>query len=262
MHPPDPDATTALTVVEEHPMTEPVEYTIDELAAHTGVPSRTIRFYQSKGALHKPEIRGRKAVYAESHVERLALIGDLQDRGLRIRAIRDLTRRIDAGELSLNEWLGLEARLQAPWSEDEPTLLTEDELRERMGQSPPGSIRQLERAELITRQGTSWLVPSPGLLRASLELHRAGVDLDVARASLDISRKHLGKLADALVQHYVANAGDGFGGSGSATDLGASFDSLRTAGLETVRVVFAQEMQRSLRSMVASGEAAKVASKR
>ena len=38
----------------------PSGYTIDELTAATGVPSRTIRFYQSKGTLEKPEIRGRR----------------------------------------------------------------------------------------------------------------------------------------------------------------------------------------------------------
>ena len=41
------------------------EFTIDELAAETQVPSRTIRFYQSKKALPAPERRGRKAVYTE-----------------------------------------------------------------------------------------------------------------------------------------------------------------------------------------------------
>ena len=54
-------------------------YTIDELSAHTGVPSRTIRFYQSSGALQKPAKRGRIAYYGPEHVERLALIGQLQD---------------------------------------------------------------------------------------------------------------------------------------------------------------------------------------
>ncbi len=65
-------------------------YTIDELATLTRVPSRTIRFYQSTGALQAPAIRGRVAYYGPAHVERLKLIGSLQDRGLRIDAIRDL----------------------------------------------------------------------------------------------------------------------------------------------------------------------------
>ena len=81
------------------------EYTIDELAAASQVPSRTIRFYQSKGALPHPQIRGRVAYYGPAHIERLKLIASLQDRGLRIDAIRELTSRIDRGELDVNEWL-------------------------------------------------------------------------------------------------------------------------------------------------------------
>src|SRR5207302_4738297 len=80
------------------------EYTIDQLATLTRVPSRTIRFYQSKGALPSPRIRGRVAYYGPDHIERLKLIGSLQDRGLRIRAIRDLLVQADKGELALNEW--------------------------------------------------------------------------------------------------------------------------------------------------------------
>ena len=59
---------------------------------------RTIRFYQSRGALMSPEIRGRVAYYGPAHAERLKLIAQLQDRGLRIDAIRDLLVSIDRGE--------------------------------------------------------------------------------------------------------------------------------------------------------------------
>ena len=43
-------------------------FTIDELAALTKVPSRTIRFYQARGILDRPERVGRKAVYTRAHV--------------------------------------------------------------------------------------------------------------------------------------------------------------------------------------------------
>ena len=73
--------------------------TIDELSALTQVSSRTIRFYQAKGALPRPTIRGRVAFYDDTHVERLKLIAELQDRGLRIKAIKDLVQKLDRGEL-------------------------------------------------------------------------------------------------------------------------------------------------------------------
>lgn len=118
------------------------EYTIDELAAATKVPSRTIRFYQSKGALPRPEIKGRVAFYGEPHVERLKLIASLQDRGLRIDAIRDLVARIDKGEVDVAEWLGLETQLKAPWANDQPRVATEAELFELAGTKRPEILRK------------------------------------------------------------------------------------------------------------------------
>ena len=97
----------------------PTEYTIDELATVSRVPSRTIRFYQSRGALMPPEIRGRVAYYGEPHLRRLELIAQLQDRGLRIDAIRDVLGSIDRGELDLAEWLGVEQQVHAPWANDQ-----------------------------------------------------------------------------------------------------------------------------------------------
>ena len=102
---------------------DPDTLTIDELAAASRVPSRTIRFYQTRGALMNPEIRGRVAYYGKPHVERLKLIAQLQDRGLRIDAIGDLMKRIDRGEVDLAEWLGVEEQMQAPWALDHARTL-------------------------------------------------------------------------------------------------------------------------------------------
>src|SRR5690606_5948578 len=98
------------------------EYTIDELATATRVPSRTIRFYQSEGALPKPTIKGRVAYYGQAHVERLAQITELQDRGLQIKAIRAVLARAEKGEFSLQEWLGSHDKLAAPWAADRPKV--------------------------------------------------------------------------------------------------------------------------------------------
>src|SRR3954447_4763659 len=84
-----------MTMTTEEPAQ--AEFTIDELASAASVPSRTIRFYQSRGALMPPEVRGRVAYYGRSHLERLKLIAQLQDRGLRIDTIRDLVTSIDRG---------------------------------------------------------------------------------------------------------------------------------------------------------------------
>lgn len=237
-----------------------VEFTIDELAAHTRTPSRTIRFYQSKGALQKPEIRGRKAIYGPEHVERLGLIGTLQDRGLRIKAIRDLVQRIDAGELDLDEWLGLEQRLQARWSDDRPTLYTRAELKDLVGERR-GIIADLTRCGLLERRDDSYLASSPALLRAVLDMAEAGIDVDIAHAMVELVRRNVGKLAVDIASHAAKNAGKGFGATSRAGDLGTAFDALRPVGARIVEVVFAREMERVLRDLVESGRVAKVTTK-
>jgi DNA-binding transcriptional MerR regulator len=240
-------------VTEESPT-----YTIDELAALSRVPSRTIRFYQSAGALPRPEIRGRVAYYAAAHVERLQLVADLQDRGLRIKAICELLGRIDQGELDLNEWLGLEAQLGAPWADDKPRLMDERELSEAIGERRPGLIADLVRFDLIQRQGDGFLVPSPGLLQVAMRLHAAGVDLETAAGGLSILRKHARRAARDLAKLFVKRAAAGFGRAARTSDLERAFGALRPMSQEALRLAFGQEMERLLRELLESGKSAAI----
>ncbi|MFT5460291.1 MAG: DNA-binding transcriptional MerR regulator [Myxococcota bacterium] len=233
------------------------EYSIDELAAHTRVPSRTIRFYQSKGALPKPEIRGRKAVYSESHVERLTTIAKLQARGLQIKAIRALMERIDAGELALEEWLGLEDQLHARWDDDGAVLFDRDAVDQLLGDRI-ALLPDLERLGHLQRHGDRWLAPSRTVVQTLVEMEAAGVDLEVADAAVGIARKHLARLADALGKHYVRAAGAGFGRTASPADLSAALDAARPLGQTMVRTVFGQEMERVLRAYAESGQIARL----
>lgn len=238
---------------------EPREYTIDELAAHTAIPSRTIRFYQSKGALPKPERRGRKAYYTDLHVERLALIAQLQDRGLRIRAIRDLMQRVDAGELQIEEWLGLQDQLSASWADETPVLYDQGALAELLGEGRPGLLADLVRMGLLERRGDSYLAGSPGLLQTLLKMDAAGIELEVAHTAAQLAKKHLGRLASEMTEYLLKNAGNGFGGAASAAELQESFDAARPLTQAVVRAVFATEMERVMRELAESGRLAKVA---
>lgn len=236
---------------------EAAEYSIDALAAHTGLPSRTIRFYQSKGALQKPEIRGRKAVYTDAHVERLELIGQLQDRGLRIRAIRDLVERIDKGELVLSEWLGLQDTLVAPWGSEGARLLTEAELVRLTGPLPAGKLAELVRLGLVERKAGKLLVHHPQRLQVLMQLEEKGVSVAVGAAALERSRKHVGRLARDLAGVFEDHAGEGFGG-GDASGLSEAIEAWRSQGPGLVAGVFAEEMRQVLLELVASGKGSKL----
>jgi DNA-binding transcriptional MerR regulator len=229
------------------------EYTIDELSTMLRIPSRTIRFYQSKGALPYPRVRGRTAYYGEEHVERLKLIGALQDRGIGIRAIRDLMAQAEKGELALNEWLGLEAQLKEPWVTDRPRVVTEAELHELLGDRRPGVIAELMRQRQLERRGDSYLIKSPALLQVGLRLEAAGIDLETAEGAAGILRKHLGRAAQDLVDYFFKRIGEGFGRNLEASDLSEAYRALRPLGQEAVRLVFALEMERALRKLVESG---------
>jgi DNA-binding transcriptional MerR regulator len=231
------------------------EYTIDELAGVARVPSRTIRFYQSRGALMSPEIRGRVAYYGQPHVERLKLIAQLQDRGLRIDAIRDVLGSIDRGELDLAEWLGVEQQVQAPWANDQARTATEEELYEIAGTRRPGLIADLVRTKLAVRHGDVYLVRSPALLAIAIKLESAGIDLETASSASALIRKYVSRAAGELVELFVKRADEE---QLAPRDMGRLFQTLRPLGMEAVRVIFGRAMERELRRLYESGRMAKM----
>jgi DNA-binding transcriptional MerR regulator len=72
-----------------------MEMRVEQLSVRSDVPVDTIRYYQSKGLLAPPRRQGRVAWYGEDHVERLARIRSLQQRGFTLATIV----RLVAGEL-------------------------------------------------------------------------------------------------------------------------------------------------------------------
>ena len=249
--------------VNDSDIEEPPAYTIDELTATTGIPSRTIRFYQSSGVLPKPDKRGRIAYYGPQHVERLELIGTMQDRGLRMRAIKDLVGKIDAGEVVLNEWLGLEEQLSSAWVDDAPKVLTRAQLDELLGPRRPGFIAELARHGLLEAQTeNAYLVHSPGLLRIAVGLDDGGVAIEVATGASEILQKHLSKAARELVGFFAERAGDGFGKDETVAGISEAFRELRGLGQESVRLIFAREMEQTLRKLVETGEATRLDKKK
>jgi DNA-binding transcriptional MerR regulator len=205
-----------------------------------------------------PEIRGRVAIYGNSHVERLKLVAQLQDRGLRIDAIRDLLTSIDRGEVDLAEWLGVEQQMQQPWANDRPRTVTEHELFELTGSKRHGLVSDLVRSKLIERKGDVFLVESPALLTLAMKLEAVGVDLDTAFGASEIVRKQMTRMSKDLVDFCVRAATDG---GIDVTDTVTTFEALRPIGVETVRVHFGREMERVLRALLESGKLAELSGK-
>ena len=231
--------------------------TIDDLARQAGLPSRTIRFYQSKGLLPRPEMHGRVAHYGPVHVERLRRIAELQDRGLKIKAIQEILGRVERGEAGLEEWLGLEDRLREPWANDEARVVDADGLAALAGELRPGRLAELIRHGLVARKGGSFLVPSPALLHLALRLEDAGLDLEATAELQRTLRKRLSRTAEDLAEPFLSRRARR-GAGGRTPPLADLLRELRPVALEAVRLVFAQEMEKVLRAWVDSGRAARL----
>jgi DNA-binding transcriptional MerR regulator len=226
-------------------------YTVDQLAFATGIPSRTIRFYQFEGVLPLPARRGRVALYDDRHIERLRLIGELKERGLSLRAIRRLLRQDPEDARLLGGCLGLDETLDKPWSDDRPRTVTEDELEAIVGARPPGTIAALVQSGVIERgpsgAASGYRISSPGLLRVTLALQESGVDFATAVGAGDILLRHLRKAARELVEHFTRRAGRGFARSTARGEIAAALDALRPMAGEAARLIFARQIERALR---------------
>ncbi|MFX0575797.1 MerR family transcriptional regulator [Nocardia nepalensis] len=77
--------------------TTDTDLTVEQVAARAGVPTSTVRMYQSKGLLHAPRRVGRTARYDSSHLQRLELVQRLQDRGFSLTSIAELLTAREQG---------------------------------------------------------------------------------------------------------------------------------------------------------------------
>ncbi|MBW1906408.1 MAG: MerR family transcriptional regulator, partial [Deltaproteobacteria bacterium] len=203
----------------------------------------------------------RKAYYGATHVERLELIARLQDRGLQIRAIRNLLDQLDRGQASLEDWLGFEAEIRTPWSEDVPELLGEEALQELLVDRPPGLLAALVKAGLLEREANQYLVRSPALLKMCLTLEANGIDVETAHAATGILARHLSKAANELSLHFQEHMTDRIR-DGGPDSSGEFLSALKPVALDAAAVIFAQEIQHALEQMLHEGRLAPVLSGR
>ena len=108
--------------VEQHSEPEQHRWRIDDLAQRSGVPSRTIRFYNTQGLLPAPLMRGRVAYYEQEHVVVLRIIRELKEQQhLPLEVIKDLLDiRTRHGAMQMN--LALKQRFSRNFSSNEPQL--------------------------------------------------------------------------------------------------------------------------------------------
>lgn len=199
---------TATVVVVKIGYAAPVDetFTIDELTAATGVPTRTIRQYQTAGLLSPPERSGRVGVYGAAHVERLRAIGRLQERGYSLAGMHDLFESWERGR-PLKQIIGMSASHPDAPIDEAPMLVTEGQLLKMFPALSDKKLRTASvRAGLIAAaKGASangWVVCAPSAVAIAADLVDAGVparDAIELHAELHAALDRVGaRIAEAL----------------------------------------------------------------
>ena len=203
------------------------ELTIDELARRTGMTVRNIRAHQSRGLLPPPQVRGRTGFYGPEHVARIELIRELQADGFKLEAI---ARLLDSAGGSSEEVLRFTRAVKAPFENEEPQIVTAEELAARWGDEAAREalLRKAEKLGILRPlPDGNYEELSPTLGRASAELAALGIPAETA---LDVAadiRRHASAVARTFVELFVKQIWKPFEDQGRPeTDLPAVRDAL------------------------------------
>ena len=186
------------------PKGEPNRMTIDELSHHTGVSSRNIRYYQTRGLLPPPTVQGRVGYYDQRHADRLRLVQDLQSEGLNLQAIGWLLG--GAAAVDSEEVRRLKRAVLDGWATEEPLDVPVEEVVAEVGDAGASSA-SAKRATALgltapTDDADVVRVLLPSVLAAGRELHAMGVPADRALNVLEVLREHVVPIAEAYVEVF------------------------------------------------------------
>lgn len=178
------------------------EYTVDELAARTGMTVRTVRFYATEGLLPPPRRRGRIAYYGAAHRLRLELIRTLQDHGYTLAAIERVLHRIPADAPPAE--YAVHAAALAPWLPDRTEPLDRAAIDRRLGRRITdeelaccvelGALRPLD---------TDQYAASTAMLGHALELLQLPVPTSLVHQSAAIIDEHASAVANGLTDVFI-----------------------------------------------------------
>jgi len=225
------------------------EMTIDEVARRTGMTVRNIRAHQSRGLVPPPEVRGRTGYYGDEHLARIELIKELQADGFNLEAIR---RLLESARGSSSEVLDFSRKLRAGFEDEEPEILTEEEMAERWGGPlDPELMARSERLGLLHMLGDGRIeILSPRLQRAGVELARLGVPPGTA---LDVTaqlRTHARGVARVFIDLFMESVWKPFSRAGRPEEewpqVREALERLRPLASEALLAIFQQVMSEAV----------------
>ena len=217
------------------------QLTIDELARKTGMTVRNIRAHQSRGLLAPPEVRGRTGFYGPDHVERVEMIRQMQADGFSLDLIR---RMIESSNGSSSDALRFTRVLREPFADEEPVILTLEELTERFGGD--GDPKVISRAEelgmLRTLPDGRVELLSPRLGEAGEALVRLGIPIQKAIDVVERVRRNQDSSAQTFVKLFFDEIWKPFQKDGAPDEswpaVGDAIEQLRPLASDAVLAVF------------------------
>ncbi len=223
--------------------------TIDDLARQTGMTVRNIRAHQSRGLVPPPEVRGRTGYYGDAHVGRIELIQELQADGFNLESIRKL---LEGAGGSSSEVLNFSRTLRAPFEEEQPEILTEEEFAERWG--GPLDSRLMARSQklglLRDLGGGRYEILSPRLQRAGQELAELGVGPDVALEVASQVRSSARRVSRVFIDLFLENVWKPFNDAGRPEEewpkVREALERLRPLASEALLAIFQQVMSETV----------------
>jgi len=178
-------------------------FTIEQLAARTGLTVRNIRSHVTRGLLPPPHLKGRTGYYGAEHVARLAMITGLQQQGFNLAAINKLVSGPAAA--SAEETVAFYRTALGPWLTERPEVWDESELAGQFGLAPdPELLQRLRRLGILERLPDGRVeVRNPAIIRVGVQLAGLGYGITDLTAVLRVLMQHSRSVADAFVQMFL-----------------------------------------------------------
>ena len=219
-------------------------YRRDELAELSGVPARTIRYYQSVGLLPKPERVGKEAIFNDEHLERLRRITAMHAKGLRLEGIREVFDNTANVSASSTDWRFLFApHDRAP---ERGAVLADAQLTDLLGDRRSEMLDDLVAAGYLHRTPDGWHVSDYPALKGAVMLYDLGTAVTFSETVTKMIRSRLAELADDIVDSFTGAAGSGYAGEGTQADLLQFVDRFRAAAHEVGGETLADEIERAV----------------
>jgi len=242
--------------VSESQAEEQRQFTIEELSWETGVSTRNIRAFQSRGLLPPPSMINRTGYYDSGHLARIRLITSLQERGYSLAGVGDLLKAWEKGR-SLGDVLGFEGALTAGRKKEERKHFSRAELESILSDQPltDEDIRLAEELRLFWPERDGFHVPRPGLMMIGREAADAGLPRHVGFRELANILADARQIADRFVALYLDNIWQPFDERGTPAnelpEMARTLEKLRQVALQLVYEATDTSLEKAIEDKVA-----------